>query len=150
MTSVAEPRIRIFIDDQLEPIANYRPPGEALLDTQGLPDGEHQLRIEAQDSTGKIGLRRVGFLVRNGPGITLSGLSDGAIVHGMVRFKVNAFGAEEPFEPHRAESHSPVPVWVWVLSLVIVAWAAWYAVELWNPPHEYAKTPTYASNLYPF
>jgi hypothetical protein len=43
-----------------------------------------------------------------------------------------------------------VPVWVWVLSLVIVAWAAWYAVELWNPPHEYAKTPTYASNLYPF
>lgn len=59
-----------------------------------------------------------------GLGITLSGLSDGAIVHGTVRFKVNAFGAEEPFEPHRAESRSPMPVWVWVLSLVIVAWAA--------------------------
>jgi hypothetical protein len=45
---------------------------------------------------------------------------------------VNAFGAEEPFEPHRAESLSPIPVWVWVLSLLILAWTAWYVATLWN------------------
>jgi hypothetical protein len=54
---------------------------------------------------------------------------------------VNAFGAEEPFEPHRAESHSPTPVWMWVLSLVILAWAAWYITMQWNPPPEFANRP---------
>ena len=91
------------------------------LDTKSLADGEHGLRIEAQDATGQVGVRHLRFQVRNGPGITVSGLGDGAVLHGTVRFMVNAFGAEEPFEPHRAESPSPIPVWVWVLSLLIVA-----------------------------
>lgn len=145
-----EPRIRVFIDDQPDPIADYRPPAEVDLNTKNLTDGEHRLRVEAQDATGKSGVRRLQFLVRNGPGITLTGLREGAVVHGVVRFMVNAFGAEEPFEPHRAESRSPIPVWVWVLTLVIVAWSAWYFVTLWNPPSDYARTPTYAEPMNPF
>jgi hypothetical protein len=144
------PRIRIFLDDQLEPMADYRPPAEVALDTSGLADGEHRLRIEAQDATGQTGVRRLDFIVRNGPGITISGLNDGAVVHGFVRFMVNAFGAEEPFEPHRAESHSPIPVWVWVMTLVVIAWSAWYFATLWNVPPDYAKTPTYATPMNPF
>jgi hypothetical protein len=144
-----EPRIRVFIDDEPEPVAEYRPPAEVTLDTKGLADGEHRLRIEAQDATGQIGVRRVHFLVRNGPGITISGLDDGAVVHGVVSFMVNAFGAEEPFEPHRAESRSPMPVWVWVLTLVIIAWSAWYFATSWNVPPEYAKTPTYTTPMNP-
>jgi hypothetical protein len=120
------------------------------LDTRNLADGEHDLRIEAQDATGQIGVRYLRFLVRNGPGITVTGLDNGAIVHGRVRFMVNAFGAEEPFEPHRAESPSPIPVWVWVLSLLIVAWTAWYVATLWNVPSDYAKTPTYSVPMNPF
>ncbi|HLI11190.1 MAG TPA: cytochrome C [Alphaproteobacteria bacterium] len=147
---MAEPRIRVFLDDQPEPVADYRPPAEVTLDTKNLPDGEHRLRIEAQDATGQIGVRRVQFLVRNGPGITISGLNDGAVVHGLVRFMVNAFGAEEPFEPHRAESRSPIPVWVWVLTLVVVAWSAWYFATLWSVPPDYAKMPTYAAPMNPF
>jgi hypothetical protein len=139
-----EPHVRIFLDDQPEPIADYAPPAEVTLDTKVLSDGEHQLRIEAQDRTGSIGTRRVPFMVRNGPGITVSGLPDGATVHGSLSFMVNAFGAEEPFEPHRAESRSPIPVWIWVLSLVVVAWAAWYVATLWTPPPEFANTPTFA------
>jgi len=144
-----EPRIRVFLDDEPQPIAEYRPPAEVTLDTKGLADGEHRLRVEAQDATGQIGVRRMHFLVRNGPGITISGLHDGAVVHGVVSFMVNAFGAEEPFEPHRAESRSPMPVWVWVLTLVIVAWSAWYFATLWNVPSEYAKTPTYTAPMNP-
>jgi hypothetical protein len=147
---MAEPRIRVFLDDRAEPIADYRPPAEVALDTKSLADGEHRLRIEAQDATGQTGMRRVLFLVRNGPGITLSGLQDGAVVHGVMKFMVNAFGAEEPFEPHRAESRAPVPVWVWVMTLVVVAWSAWYFVTQWSVPPDYAKTPTYAEPLNPF
>ncbi len=145
-----DPRIRIFIDDQPEPISDYRPPAEVTLDTKDLTDGEHRLRIEAQDTTGGTGVRHIPFLVRNGPGITVAGLREGATVHGVVQFMVNAFGAEEPFEPHRAESRSPIPIWVWVLSLVIIAWAAWYFATLWNVPADLAKTPTYAAPMNPF
>jgi hypothetical protein len=147
---VLEPRIRIFLDDQQEPLADYRPPAKVALDTKDLADGEHRLRVEAQDATGQVGFRRMQFLVRNGPGITISGLQDGAIVHGTLNLMVNAFGAEEPFEPHRAESLAPIPVWVWVLSLLVVAWSAWYFAEMWNTPAEFAKTATYAVSMYPF
>jgi cytochrome c oxidase cbb3-type subunit I len=45
----------------------------------------------------------------------------------------------------RAESRSPTPVWLWVLSLVIVAWSAWYLAMEWTPPPEFANTATYAT-----
>lgn len=142
---VYEPRIRVFLDDRLHPIAEHVPPADVTIDTTNLPDGEHQIRIEARDRTGAVGVRRMPFVVRNGPGITISGLTEGATVHGAVTFMVNAFGAQEPFEPHRAESRAPIPVWVWVLFLVIVAWSGWYVQKMWVPPAEFAKTPTYAS-----
>ena len=64
-----------------------------------------------------------------------------------IRFGVNVFSAEEPFEPRRAESRSPIPVWLWVLSLVIGAWSAWYLATEWIPPPEFASTPTYAASV---
>ncbi|NYT61761.1 cytochrome C [Alcaligenaceae bacterium] len=136
-------RICIYLDDSAEPIADYQPPVTVNLNTRGLPDGKHQLRIEARNHSGHIGVRNVPFQVRNGPGITVTGLQDNTIVHGELNFTVNAFGAEEPFEPRQAESPSPIPVWLWVLSLAIVAWSAWYAAVLWEPPPMFANTPTY-------
>jgi hypothetical protein len=127
---VPDPRIRIYLDGAPDSVTYQRPPTEIALDTKSRADGEHGLRIEAQDATGRVGVRRLRFRVRNGPGITVTGLGDGAVVHGTVRLTVNAFGAEEPFEPHRAESPSPIPVWVSVLSLLIVAWTAWYVKPL--------------------
>lgn len=140
-------RIRIFLDDTLEPIADYEPPGAVTVDTRRLVDGEHRFRIEARDRSGNIGMREVSFHVRNGPGITLSGLRPGAVVRDTINFTVNAFGAEDPFEPRRAESPSPIPVWLWVLSLVIAAWAVWYVAAQWKPPPEFSKTPTYDTQM---
>lgn len=140
-----EPRVRVFIDDQHESVSDDIPPAMVTVDTRRLRDGEHRLRIEAQDGAGDIGVRIVPFTVRNGPGITVSGLADGATVHGAVTLSVNVFSAEEPFEPRRAESRSPTPVWLWVLSLVISAWSAWYIATEWNPPPEFATTPTFAA-----
>jgi hypothetical protein len=142
-----EPRIRIFVDNHPESLSDQAPPATVTIDTRRLADGEHRLRIEARDATGDTGIRTMPFVVRNGPGITISGLRDGATVHGAVTFMVNAFGAEEPFEPHRAESRSPTPIWMWVLSLVILAWAVWYITMQWNPPPEFANSPTYSAAL---
>jgi hypothetical protein len=141
---MAEPSIRVFIDDQEQPVREHAPPAHITIDSHSLDDGEHRLRIEASDAAGEIGRRIVPFTVRNGPGITISGLSDGAIVHGAISFHVNVFSAKEPFEPRRAESRSPAPVWVWVLGLAIAAWSVWYLAAEWNPPPDMSRTPTYA------
>ena len=58
---MAEPRIRVFLrraagTDRRLPAAT-----EVALDTKSLADGEHRLRIEAQDATGQIGTRRLNF-----------------------------------------------------------------------------------------
>ena len=142
-----EAQIRIFLDDAADPIADYKPPATVTIDSHRLADGEHQLRIEARDRSGNIGVQEVPFEVRNGPGITLTGLHPGSIVRDTISFTINTFGADEPFEPRRAESPSPIPVWLWVVSLVIVAWSAWYVAVLWEPPPEFLKTPTYALQM---
>ena len=138
-------RIRVYLDGSRDPIADSAPPASVALNTAGLPDGEHVVRIEAHDKDSSVGVREVRFWVRNGPGITLTGLHEQAHVRGMLRFTANAFGTNDPFEPQRAESPAPIPVWVWVMMLLVLGWAGWYVAERWNPPAEFANTPTYAS-----
>lgn len=138
--------ISIFLDDARDPIATYKPPARFVLDTTQFADGEHVLRIQAVDAVGNVGVRRIPFIVSNGPGITVTGLRAGSRVRGTIEVDVNAFGSEEPFDPVRAESAGPVPVWTWVFFAVIVAWAAWYGIEYFPTPQAFAKTPTYAPN----
>lgn len=137
--------ISIFIDDATDPVATYRPPARFYLDTTHYPDGEHVLTIRAMDAAGNAGIRRVPFVVANGPGITITGLRAGSRVHGTIELDVNAFGSSEPFDPERAESLGPIPVWMWVLFAVVVVWAAWYGIEYFPTPAAFAQTPTYAS-----
>lgn len=138
--------VRIYVDEAHEPIATYRPPARVHLDTRTMPDGEHVLRIEAVDALGNVGIRRIPFVVANGPGITVTGLRAGSRVRGAIDVDVNAFSAEEPFDPMRAESHGPIPVWTWVLIVVIGVWAMWYGLLYFPTPAAFAQTPTYASN----
>lgn len=138
--------IRIFLDDGTEPVAAYRPPARFHLDTRQLEDGEHRLRIEAVDALGNTGVRSIPFVVSNGPGITVTGLRPGSRVRGALDIDVNAFSAEEPFDPVRAESAGPIPVWTWVLIVVIAVWGAWYGLEFFATPPAFAQTPTYAPN----
>jgi len=138
--------VSIFIDDATEPVATYRPPARFHLDTKTLPDGPHRLRIEAVDALGNVGVRVIPFTVANGPGITITGLRAGARIRGAVDIDVNAFGADEPFDPVRAESGGPIPVWTWVLIIVFGVWATWYGLEYFPTPQAFANTPTYAPN----
>lgn len=138
--------VRIFLDDAGEPIASYRPPARFHLDTRTMRDGDHTLRIEAVDALGNTGVRHIPFVVSNGPGITVTGLRAGSRVRGGVDIDVNAFSAEEPFDPVRAESAGPIPVWTWVFIVVFAVWAMWYGLEYFATPPAFAQTPTYAPN----
>jgi len=145
-TSSEPVSISIFLDDDRQPLATYKPPARFQLDTARLRDGEHVLRIQAVDALGQVGIRRLPFTVANGPGITVTGLRAGSRVQGTIEIDVNAFSSREPFDPVRAESSGPIPVWTWVLITIIVAWAAWYGIEYFQTPAAFLQTPTYAPN----
>ena len=146
MTEDLRNRIEVYLDDEAEPIAVYRPPGRFTLDTTLLEDGPHRLSIIAYDSTGRRGVRKIPFEVRNGPGIAVEGLSDNDLLEGKISLLVNAYGGsyEEKWEPERAETPAPIPTWIWVLFILVAAWAIYYVARQWQPTSEFADTPTYA------
>ncbi len=140
-------RTLVYLDDETEPLLSHRPPVRFELDTSRLEDGEHRLRVEAYDSTGRKGVRIIPFTVRNGPGISVNGVRDNDVLEGKIPILINAYGGsgETVWEPSRAETPAPIPTWAWVLFIVIVAFGAFYGVRLWKPPPDFADTPTYGS-----
>ena len=140
-----KPRVRVYLDDNPQPIVDRELPTDVSLDTRSLADGPHRLAIRAQDENGREGVEEILFQVQNGPGIVVSGLRPNSTRRGKVWFTVDAFSADDPFDPRRAEARSSIPIWVWVMSLFVVAWAVWYAARMWDVPAEYAQTPTYLS-----
>jgi len=121
-------RIEIFVDDETVPRQTLTPPATLELDTEGLADGPHRLRVHAIEDSGTVGIEVIPFTVRNGPGIAVVGLSDGDTIRGRIPLLVNAFASRpgDAFEPERAETRAPIPTWAWVLFLVVVAWGMWY------------------------
>lgn len=138
-----KPRVRIYLDNNPDPIIDKELPTRATLDTLDLDDGPHRLIIRAQDQTGRDGVEEIPFHVHNGPGILVAGLRPNSTRRGKVHFSVDAFSADDPFDPRRAEARSSVPQWVWVMCLFIVAWAVWYAASMWQVPAQFRDTPTY-------
>jgi len=130
--------VSLYLDDATEPFATYRPPATVDVDTTTLADGPHMLRIQARDAIGNAGVRAIPFIVQNGPGITVTGLRANERVSGKFQLAVNAFSAAEPFDPVRAESSGPIPVWTWVLSALIAAWAGWYGLTEFQQPAAFA------------
>lgn len=122
-------RIEVFIDDESVPRYRLVPPATLELDTEGLADGPHRLRVHAIEDSGTIGVENIPFTVRNGPGIAVVGLSQGETVRGRIPLLVNAFASRpgDLFEPVRAETPQPIPTWAWVLFLVVGAWGMWFA-----------------------
>lgn len=142
-TARVKPHARVYLDGGAEPIIDRELPTDITLDTRSLEDGPHRLVIRAEGQNGHEGVEEIPFMVHNGPGITVSGLRPHSVRRGKVRFTVDAFSADDPFDPRRAEARSQIPVWVWVLCLFVVAWAVWYAARMWDVPTPYANTPTY-------
>jgi hypothetical protein len=138
------PHVRIYLDDNPQPIIDRELPTDIALDTLSLADGAHRLVIRAAGENGREGVEEVPFVVHNGPGVIVSGLRPHSIRSGTIGFTVDAFSTDDPFDPRRAEARSAIPVWVWVMSLFVVAWAVWYAARMWDVPPSYSKSPTFS------
>lgn len=122
--------IRIFIDDETRPIAEFDAPVQFQLDTRKLVDGEHVLRIVSRDPSGREGIRVIPFTVRNGPDIAVEGLKSEDVVDGVVPIMINAYGKgdQRQFLIEGSETPRSIPAWVWMLIILFFGWAAYYGI----------------------
>lgn len=121
-------KIFIFLDDDPQPIAEMLSPISFELDTRKLIDGPHILKIVSKDPTGKEGLRKIPFDVRNGPNISIEGIKENALVDGIVPIMVNAYskGDQNVFLIEGSETPQSIPWWVWISLIGFAAWAMYY------------------------
>lgn len=84
-------KILLFVDDDSQPIAELITPVQFELDTRKLTDGEHTLKIVSKSPMGREGIRKIKFIVRNGPAISIEGISENNVVDGTVPLMINAY-----------------------------------------------------------
>jgi hypothetical protein len=127
--------VRVFLDDNPVPLAEYRPPVKMTLDTTKLTDGKHILRIIARSTDGREGIKEVPFTVRNGPAITVVGLQDNDVVDHHIPITINAYGSERPdmFIVTGSETPAAIPAWVWVLVIAFIAWGLFFLIRHLTP-----------------
>ena len=82
----------LFLDDNVKPFGEFSVPINFDLDTTKLVDGDHVLKIVSKDPTGKEGIRKIPFFVRNGPSISVEGISANDTVDGIIPIMINAYG----------------------------------------------------------
>ena len=123
-------KVIIFLDDEEAPIGVFDCPVKFQLNTKKLQDGEHRFKLISQDASGKEGIRIIPFTVKNGPEISVEGISDHAIVDGELPIMVNAYGTSDQrkFIVEGSETPRSVPAWVWALILAFFAWAVFYLI----------------------
>ncbi len=123
-------KISLFIDDEIQPIAELLAPVQFELDTRKLTDGEHTLKLVSKSSNGREGIRKIKFIVRNGPAISIEGLADNAVVDGTVPLMINAYdkGNQHKFIIEGSETPQSVPSWLWILLIAFFAWGAYYII----------------------
>ncbi len=124
-----EDRVRVFVDGAMTPHHEGPPPCGFPLDTRGLEDGPHVLRIEAPDGLRPPKVVEFPFRVRNGVAVSLVGLDPGEEVSGALHLIVNADRAGLEFHPTTAETPQPAPTWAWLLLLCLALWGAGYALR---------------------
>ncbi len=122
--------VRVFIDDNPQPLAEFDAPVQFELDTTRLVDGEHVMKIVGKDPTGKEGIRVIPFTVRNGPAIAVEGIKNNDIIDGVLPIMVNAYGKgdQKKFLIDGSETPRSVPSWLWVLIILFAGWAAFYTI----------------------
>ena len=121
-------KIVVFIDDEVQPVAAFISPVNFELDTRKLADGKHTLKIVSKDPTGKEGIRLIPFEVRNGPAIDVEGISENAVVDGVLPIMINAYGKgdQKMFLIEGSETPKSIPSWVLILIIGFVGWALYY------------------------
>jgi hypothetical protein len=120
----------IFLDENPKPLGRFEVPINFDLDTTKLVDGEHKLKIIGKDPYGKEGIRYVNFIVRNGPAIDIEGISENAVVDGVIPLMINAYGkgGKKQFLIDGSETPKSIPSWFWAGMIIFLGWAVYYLV----------------------
>lgn len=123
-------KITLFVDNDVQPIAELIAPVQFELDTRKLTDGEHTLKLVSKSATGREGIRKIKFVVRNGPAIAVEGLSENRVVDGIIPLMINAYdkGNQKKFIIEGSETPQTVPNWLWTLLIAFLGWAAYYMI----------------------
>ena len=126
--------VLIFIDDEQKPYGEYLAPINFELDTRKLVDGDHILKIVSKDPLGKEGIRKIPFVVRNGPSVAVEGLNEHDVVDGIIPIMINAYGKgdQKMFLIEGSETPRSIPAWVWAIVIGFVGWAIYYAIISMN------------------
>jgi len=126
----------IFLDEETKPFGEFKAPINFELDTHKLVDGEHTLKIVSKDPLGKEGVRVVPFTVRNGPAVSIEGLSENEVVDGVIPIMINAYGKgdQKRFLIEGSETPHSIPAWLWAVVIGFVGWAIYYAITALNTP----------------
>ncbi len=127
--------IKVFLDDETRPFAEFQPPVKFVLDTTKIPDGKHLLKIIAKSSSGVEGVKTIPFEVQNGPKISVIGLSENEKVDTQISITINAYGSEtnDEFIITGSETPKAIPAWVWALLILFFAFALFYVIMYWSP-----------------
>lgn len=127
-------KVILFVDDDLQPIAEMYAPVQFELDTRKLTDGEHILKLVSKSPTGREGIKKIKFIVRNGPAIAVEGLADNAVVDGTIPLMINAYdkGNQKKFIIEGSETPQSIPNWLWILLIAFFGWAAFYLITNFN------------------
>lgn len=127
--------VKVFLDDESRPFAEFAPPVKFVLDSTKIPDGKHNLKIVAKSSSGVEGIRNVPFEVRNGPAISILGMKDNEVIDTQTPITINAYGSEtnDSFVIRGSETPKAIPAWVWALLIAFFAFGIFYMIMYWTP-----------------
>lgn len=127
--------IKVFLDEETRPFAEFAPPVKFVLDTTKIPDGKHNLKIVAKSSNGVEGVKTIPFEVRNGPEISVVGIKENEVVDTQIPITINAYGSEtnDEFIIKGSETPKAIPAWVWALLISFIGFAAFYLIMYWSP-----------------
>lgn len=127
----AKSKILLFMDDEPYPFGAFDAPLNFELDTRKLVDGEHTLVIVSKDPSGKEGIRKIPFVVRNGPSIAVEGLKKDAVVDGVLPMMISAYGKgdQKQFLIEGSETPRSIPSWLWAGLIIFFGWAAYYIIS---------------------
>lgn len=124
----------LFIDDDAKPLAELKTPIVFDFDTSKLTDGNHVLKIVSKSPAGREGIRKINFTVRNGPSISVEGLSEDDVVDGILPLMINAYdkGNQKSFVIRGSETQQTIPVWMWIIIILIAGWSAYYLITYFS------------------
>jgi|GEM_PF-147535 cytochrome c oxidase subunit 2 len=113
-------RVEVYLDGASEPLQVLKSaPFKIRLDTRGLPDGQHTLRVVTFFRNGTQEVKEIPFEVNNFPGVTVEGLEPGSSVSGEVEISLRV---GDPEIPPSKERFPTLPTVLFTVVLLLLVW----------------------------